>query len=53
MKRNINNIVLSKSLLYVSASIGISEMLSSKESILSIILGVICMISLVYDLNTW
>lgn len=53
MKRNINNIALSKSLLYISASIGISKMLSSKDGILSIVLGVICMISLVYDLNTW
>lgn len=53
MKEDIRWIALVKSLIYVAASIGIADMLASESNIVSIMLAVACMISLVFDLNTW
>lgn len=53
MKNDIRWVALTKSMLYVAAAMGISDMLTSNNSIISVVLGVACMISMVFDLNTW
>lgn len=53
MNKDIRWIALTKSLIYVAASVGIGEMLGSESNIASIMLALACMISLVFDLNTW
>ena len=41
---------LSKTFMYIATSIGITELLTSGEGILTIILGIICFIATIVDL---
>lgn len=42
--------VFSKTFMYIAISIGITELLTSGEGILAIILGIICFIATIVDL---